>query len=89
MLPAARVTDQIVSTATLGVPTPILPPGAPTVLIAGLPAARLGDTCGVDAIIKGSTTVLIGGLPAARVADATAAGGAIIPPGALTVLIGG
>lgn len=89
MLPAARVTDMIVSTATQGAPVPILPPGAPTVLIAGLPAARLGDTCGVDAIIKGSATVLIGGMPAARVGDSTASGGAILPPGALTVLIGG
>jgi uncharacterized Zn-binding protein involved in type VI secretion len=89
MLPAARITDMIVSTATLGVPTPILPPGAPTVLIAGLPAARMGDSCGVDAIVKGSATVLIAGMPAARVADLTAAGGAVLPPGALTVLIGG
>lgn len=89
MLPAARVTDMIVSTATLGVPTPILPPGAPTVLIGGLPAARLGDTCGVDAIVKGSATVMIGGLPAARIADLTASGGVVMPPGAPTVLIGG
>jgi uncharacterized Zn-binding protein involved in type VI secretion len=89
MLPAARITDMIVSSATLGVPTPIIPPGAPTVLIGGLPAARMGDSCGVDAIVKGSATVMIGGLPAARVGDLTAAGGAIMPPGALTVLIGG
>jgi len=89
MLPAARITDLIVSSATLGVPTPIIPPGAPTVLIAGLPAARMGDSCGADVIIKGSATVLIGGLPAARMADPTAAGGLILPPGALTVLIGG
>ncbi len=89
MLPAARVTDMIVSPATSGVPTPIIPPGAPNVLIGGLPAARLGDTCGADAIIKGSATVMIGGMPAARVADSTAGGGAIAPPGALTVLIGG
>ncbi|MDR4505836.1 MAG: PAAR domain-containing protein [Candidatus Scalindua sp.] len=89
MMPAARVTDMIVSTATLGVPTPIIPPGAPTVLIGGLPAARMGDTCGVDAIVKGSSTVMIGGMPAARIADLTASGGAIMPPGALTVLIGG
>lgn len=88
MLPAARVTDLIVSTATSGVPTPILPPGEPNVLIGGLPAARLGDTCGRDVIIKGSTTVLIGGLPAARMADPTAAGGLILPPCAPTVLIG-
>ena len=89
MLPAARVTDMIVSTATLGVPTPIVPPGALTVLIAGLPAARMGDTCGADVIIKGSATVMIGGLPAARIADPTAGGGVVMPPGALTVLIGG
>jgi uncharacterized Zn-binding protein involved in type VI secretion len=89
MFPAARVTDMIISTATLGVPTPVMPPGAPTVLISGLPAARVGDTCGADAIVKGSATVLIGGMPAARVADLTAAGGAIVPPGDLTVLIGG
>ncbi len=89
MFPAARITDMIVSTATQGVPTPILPPGAPTVLIAGLPAARLGDTCGPDAIIKGSATVLIEGKPAARIADSTAGGGVVLPPGAVTVLIGG
>lgn len=89
MLPAARVTDQIVSTATVGVPVPIIPPGEPTVLIAGLPAARLGDGCGVDVIVKGSATVLIGGMPAARIADPTASGGVVIPPGAPTVLIGG
>ena len=89
MLPAARVTDLIASTATSGIPTPIIPPGALTVLIGGLPAARLGDSCGSDVIIKGSMTVLIGGLPAARVADLTASGGVVLPPGALTVLIGG
>lgn len=89
MLPAARVTDMIVSTATSGAPTPIIPSAEPTVLIAGLPAARLSDTCGADAIVKGSATVLIGGMPAARVGDLTAAGGAIMPPGAPTVLIGG
>lgn len=89
MLPAARITDLIASPATLGVPTPILPPGTPTVLISGLPAARMGDTCGADVIVKGSATVLIGGQPAARIADPTASGGAILPPGALTVMIGG
>ena len=89
MLPAARVTDLIISTATLGVPTPILPPGAPTVFIGKLPAARLGDTCGADVIAKGSATVFIGGLPAARIGDVTAGGGAVMPPGCPTVLIGG
>ena len=89
MLPAARVTDLIVSTATTGIPMPILPPGAPTVLIGGLPAARVGDTCGADAIVLGSLTVMIGGMPAARVGDITAGGGTILPPGAPTVVIGG
>lgn len=89
MLPAARVTDMIVSTATQGAPMPIIPPGAPTVLIAGMPAARMSDSCGPDVIIKGSATVLIEGLPAARVADSTAGGGVVMPPGAVTVLIGG
>jgi uncharacterized Zn-binding protein involved in type VI secretion len=89
MLPAARVTDNIVSTATQGVPTPIIQPGAPSVMIGGLPAARAGDGCGVDAIAKGSATVLIGGMPAARVGDLTGSGGAVMPPGAPTVLIGG
>ena len=86
---AARVSDLIVSTATMGVPTPIVPPGASTVLIAGMPAARLGDTCGVDAIVMGSMTVLVGGMPAARVGDPTGSGGAVTGPGAATVLIGG
>ena len=89
MPPAARVTDMIVSTATMGTPTPIIPPGAPTVIIAGMPAARMGDSCGADAIIKGSLTVMIGGLPAGRIADPTAAGGTVVGPGAPTVLIGG
>ena len=86
---AARISDMIVSTATLGVPTPIIPPGAATVLIAGLPAARLGDSCGVDAIVMGSMTVLIGGLPAARIGDPTGGGGTVVSVGAPTVLIGG
>lgn len=89
MFPAARISDMIVSTATNGIPVPIIPPGAPTVLIGGLPAARVGDSCGADVIAKGSMTVLIGGLPAARILDVTASGGTILPPGAPTVLIGG
>jgi uncharacterized Zn-binding protein involved in type VI secretion len=89
VFPAARVTDQIVSTSTQGVPLPIIPPANLTVLIGGLPAAVLGDTCGADTIVKGSATVLIGGKPAARVADPTAGGGIVMPPGATTVLVGG
>jgi uncharacterized Zn-binding protein involved in type VI secretion len=71
---------------------PIMGPGAPTVLIGGLPAAILGTiaTCvgPPDAIIKGSSTVLIMGLPAARLGDSTAHGGSIVA-GCPTVLIGG
>lgn len=89
MLPAARVTDMIVSTATQGAPVPIIPPGAPTVLIEGLSAARMGDGCGADVILKGSATVMIEGMPAARITDSTAGGGVVLPPGAPTVLIGG
>lgn len=89
MLPAARVSDMIVSPATSGAPVPIIPPGAPTVLIMGMPAARMGDSCGADVIIKGSATVMVGGVPAARLADLTASGGSVIGPGAATVLIGG
>jgi len=89
MPPAARISDMIMSTSTLGIPTPIIPPGAPTVTIGGLPAARMGDSCGADAIILGSMTVTIGGLPAARVLDVTAGGGMVMPPGALNVMIGG
>jgi len=71
---------------------PILPPCMPTVLIGGLPAARISDmaTCvgPPDIIIMGSMTVLIGKFPAARMGDATAHGGVIIL-GCPTVLIGG
>lgn len=71
---------------------PILPPGCPTVLIAGMPAARVGDMCTCvgppDAIIMGSTTVMIGGMPAARMGDSTTHGGVIVL-GAPTVMING
>jgi uncharacterized Zn-binding protein involved in type VI secretion len=71
---------------------PILPPGCPTVMIAGMPAARVGDmlTCvgPPDAIASGSGTVNIGGVPAARMGDSTAHGGTITL-GAPTVNIGG
>ena len=70
---------------------PVLPPGEPTVLIGGLPAARVGDmaTCTgpPDSILTGSATVFIGGMPAARLGDTTAHGGTIIS-GDPAVLIG-
>jgi uncharacterized Zn-binding protein involved in type VI secretion len=71
---------------------PALPPGEATVLIAGMPALRLGDmlTCTgpPDTVVKGSGTVLIGGVPAARLGDSTAHGGSLVA-GAPTVMIGG
>jgi uncharacterized Zn-binding protein involved in type VI secretion len=69
---------------------PIMPPGAPTVLIGGMPAARVGDmaTCTgpPDLIAVGSSKVMIGGMPAARMGDTTAHGGVIVA-GAPTVMI--
>ena len=69
---------------------PVLPPGAITVLIGGLPAAKVGDmavcTGPPDTIIQGSATVMIGGQPAARMGDSTAHGGTIVL-GEFTVLI--
>jgi uncharacterized Zn-binding protein involved in type VI secretion len=96
MPPAARLTDLHVCPASTGpvphVGGPVVGPGAPTVLIAGLPAAVVGDMCVCvgppDSIVKGSSTVLICGKPAARMGDATAHGGKIAI-GAPTVLIGG
>ena len=69
---------------------PIVGPGAPNVLIGGLPAARVGDmaTCvgPPDTVLMGSFKVLIGGQPAARMGDMTAHGGTIVF-GMPTVLI--
>jgi uncharacterized Zn-binding protein involved in type VI secretion len=71
---------------------PILPPGSVTVLVAGLPAATLGDmlVCagGPDSIVMGSSTVMINNKPAARMGDPTAHGGVIVL-GCMTVNIGG
>jgi uncharacterized Zn-binding protein involved in type VI secretion len=71
---------------------PIIGPSAPTVLIGGMAAAKVGDnlTCvgPPDVIVKGSATVMICGMPAARVGDSTAHGGTIVL-GDFTVLVGG
>ena len=94
-MPSARIGDMHVCPMVTGpvphVGGPILPPGAPTVMIGGMPAACLGDmivcTGPPDSIIAGSGTVMIGGKPAARMGDSTAHGGTIII-GCPTVLIG-
>ena len=93
---AARVTDMHTCPMVTGVVPhvggPIMPPGAPTVLIGGMPAANVGTmaTCTgpPDSIVKGSTTVMVGGAPAARMGDSTAHGGVIVL-GCPTVMIGG
>ena len=93
--PAARMGDP---TAHGGV----LLAGAPTVLIGGMPAARMGDmhVCPLvtglvphvgGPITLGSFTVLIGGQPAARLGDMAVCTGPpdTIVSGCPTVLIGG
>ncbi|MEI9921437.1 MAG: PAAR domain-containing protein [Bacteroidota bacterium] len=94
--PAARIGDMHVC-PMIGPPSvphvggSCIGPGAPTVLIGGMPAAVIGDnavcTGPPDMIIAGSATVLIGGKPAARMGDSTAHGGSIVL-GDFTVLIG-
>ena len=92
---AARVGDMHVCPMVTGtvphVGGPVMPPGEATVLIGGMPAARVGDMCTCtgppDSIVMGSTSVLIGGMPAARMNDTTAHGGSIVA-GCPTVIIG-
>jgi uncharacterized Zn-binding protein involved in type VI secretion len=94
MPPAARLGDMHVCPMVTPPPHvggPILPACCPTVLIGGMPAARVGDilTCvgPPDVIAMGSPTVLIGYSMAARIGDPTAHGG-VIMLGCPTVLIG-
>jgi uncharacterized Zn-binding protein involved in type VI secretion len=90
MPPAARLFDlhqcplqTVVGPVTIPhVGGPILGPGAPKVLIGGLPAAKVGDLAFCvgppDAIVKGSKTVKVMGAPAARMGDKTAHGGTVV-----------
>lgn len=70
---------------------PIVSPGAPTVLIGFLPAARITDMCVCvgppDLIAKGSPTVLTAFLLQARIGDLTVHGGNIVM-GCPTVMVG-
>ena len=96
MAAAARIGDMHTCPMITGVVPhvggPVMPPGTPTVLVGGMPAACMGDmlTCTgpPDTIVMGSSTVMIGGKPAARMGDSTAHGGTIIL-GCNTVIIGG
>ncbi len=66
-LPAARVGDMHACSLPAArrphPPTPIVPPGVPTVLIGGRPAARVGGLsgCGAPILPPGCPTVMIGG----------------------------
>lgn len=97
--PQARITDTVL--CALFAPSPagpvpgssaIIPPCAPTVLVGGLPAARIGDLhpsgLGPHPNVMGSATVLIQSVPASRLGDSTGCGGAILK-GEFTVLTGG
>lgn len=92
---AARVGDMHTCPMVTGtvphIGGPVMPPGEVTVLIGGMPAAKVGDMCTCagppDSIIIGSSSVMIGGMPAARMNDSTAHGGMIVA-GCPTVLIG-
>jgi len=94
-MPAARITDMHVCPMVTGIVPhvggPILPPGAVTVLIGKLPAARVSDMAVCvgppDVIALGSFTVLTCKLPQARITDLTAHGGTIVL-GCFTVLVG-
>jgi uncharacterized Zn-binding protein involved in type VI secretion len=94
-MPAARITDMHVCPMVTGIVPhvggPILPPGAVTVLIGKLPAARVSDMAVCvgppDVIALGSFTVLTCKLPQARIGDLTAHGGTIVL-GCFTVLVG-
>lgn len=89
---AARVGDQ---TDHPGI---IVGPGVATVLIAGRPAAAVGDAHAcrfpppavhpTTPIIAGSGTVLIGGRQAARLGDHAGCGATIVT-GAGSVIVGG
>ncbi|HUS04979.1 MAG TPA: PAAR domain-containing protein [Bryobacteraceae bacterium] len=97
-MPQARLGDMhVCPMVTPGVPPiphvggPILPPCAVTVIVMGMPAARVGDMAlcvgPPDIIVLGSFTVIIMGQPAARIGDTTAHGGTIVM-GAPTVITG-
>jgi uncharacterized Zn-binding protein involved in type VI secretion len=94
--PAARLTDLHLCPMVTGVVPhvggPITSPGATTVFIGKLPAARALDVCTCvgppDVVKQGSKTVLSCKMPQARILDQCLHGGIIIL-GCFTVFIGG
>jgi len=96
MPPATRLTDMHTCPMVTGtvphVGGPVTAPGAPTVIIGGMPAARVSDMCTCvgppDVITKGSATVITLGMPQARIGDMTVHGGVLVA-GCPTVMVGG
>lgn len=95
-MPAVRLTDMHVCPMVTGVVPhvggPVTGPGAPTVLIGALPAARATDmlTCvgPPDTIAMGSPTVLTQNMPQARILVDTCTHGGMVVVGCFTVLVG-
>lgn len=85
-MPALRVGDMHICPQMIPGPVPvphvggpITGPGAPTVLIGGMPAARATDmaVCAgpPDMVAQGSQKVMIGGMPAANMSSSFQHGG--------------
>lgn len=97
MPPAATLTSMQVCPMVTGIVPhvggPITGPGAPTVILEGLPASCEGDLCVCvgppSTIAMGYPTVLAEGRPITVVGlSITDHGGDVIGPGAITVQIG-
>lgn len=94
MPPASRLTDMhacpMLTVLVPHVGGPIIGPGAPTVLVANLPAAVVGDNCTCvgppDSILMGSTKVMAGNKPMAHIGSTTSHGGTVVL-GAPTVIV--
>lgn len=96
MAAAARITDMHTCPMTTGtvphVGGPLIPGANSSVLVGGLPASIVGDSCVCtgppDSLSVGSSSVFIAGSPAVRMGDATGHGGVVVA-GCPTVIIGG
>lgn len=99
-MPQARIGDMHLCTTPIPFSAPILPPGAVTVMVSNMPAARVGPDMSMTGIlppgwpapvphnfIVGSFTVLINNMPALRIGDTCMYGGKVMV-GAPTVLTG-
>jgi len=87
MQPAARISDMHACSLHGGGP---IITGAPTVIVCGMPSARISDLAlcppAVDVIVEGCPTILVCGMPPAYIGCKTAHGGVVVQ-GCPTVLI--